>query len=180
MPDPAGWTVTPNFPQLVFGTLVVSFQRFVLPAAGLPEGDPPQSLGALPVAMVERRFVLPVDADEAFWIGLWDEAGMALRLRLTPVPGDGYGVKEQFLLPHALTIPGWRREGEAGLLPFTRTGPAASVSLARLLLIAEVGHYAPAGATVELVDYPTYATLSGQPAPDKLDPEAGYKGYLLP
>jgi hypothetical protein len=180
MSEPPSWSITPDFPQLAFGTLVVSFQRYALPETGLIEGELPSSLGALPVAAVGRRFLLPVAFGEAFWIGLAMEARVALQLRLTPVPAEGQAEEERIALPRVRAIPGWRRQGDASLRPFTRSGTAVSMSLAELRLVAEAGKYPPATATIELVDYPAYAARSGQPAPDQLDPEAGYKGYLLP
>lgn len=180
MPEPPGWSITPDFPQLAFGPLVVSFQRYALPGTGLIEGELPASLGALPLAAVGRRFVLPVAAGEAFWIGLSVEARASLQLRLLPVPLEGRGVEERFAVPRFRVIPGWRRDGDASLRAFTRAGPAASMSLTELRLSAEAGKYPPATATIELVDYPDFAALSGQPAPEQLDPEAGYKGHLLP
>jgi hypothetical protein len=55
--------------------LSVSFQRYPYPAGGLVPGLP-TSRGALPVHVAERgRLILPVPADEAFWVGLIADPG---------------------------------------------------------------------------------------------------------
>ena len=35
-------------------------------------------------------------------------------------------------------------------------------------------------AAIQLVDYATFTERTGLPAPEALDPDAGYKGWLLP
>src|SRR5262245_46019293 len=74
------WTKTSE--GLLIASLVVSFQRFVRDESGEATAGQ-RSLGALPIAQAAAdMFLLPVDDDEAFWIGIvsGDNRPMALAI----------------------------------------------------------------------------------------------------
>lgn len=176
-----GWSLTPDFPQLQLGSLQVSFQRYVRPKSGRATEPPPHSLGGLPVASVGDRFLLPVDAGEAFWIGLWCTGSETFTLEVIPVTSAGPLDGEYIAVPPVRTVAGWQGEDKRRLA-FARHGGEAAIGLVGLIFEVSDGTRdgTMARASLELVDYATYANLTGHSAPDKLDPGAGYRGYRLP
>ncbi|HEX7634193.1 MAG TPA: hypothetical protein VF427_02795 [Noviherbaspirillum sp.] len=154
-----------------FGALLVSFQRFALPPAGVVESAP-SSLGALPVARMPEPdcFLLPVADDEAFWIGVIFPAATEMG---------------------ALVLESFSPEGERTLM--------ATVEPSRNAIIA--GIVQPDGkirtfcrrsvaefwvrvdrrsARICLTDYESYSLRTGEPAPMALDPSSGFGGWRLP
>lgn len=154
---------------LHFGALLVSFQRFALPPAGVVEGAP-SSLGALPVASASDCFLLPVADDEAFWIGVIFPAATEIgALVLEVFSPDG----ERTL---RATVEPSRNAVIAGMVqPDGRTRTFCRRSVAEFRV--RVGHRS---ARVCLTDYASYSIRTGEPAPLPLDPSSGFGGWRLP
>lgn len=182
---PPGWKSDDSGFVLRLGSLVASFQRFELPESGIVT-HLPRSLGALPVArLIDGRFLLPVAERDAFWIGLSSKADIPflvwvrVRFRQGEVSELAEGER---IGPSGLRIVG-RPIGDGSMAVLSRIsqGPTAAVRDISILaseaslLIGE-----PAEAVVELVDYDRFSKETSLPPPAQLDPEAGYKGDLLP
>lgn len=153
---------------LRFGSLLVSFQRFARSGGEVVERAP-QSLGALPVGQGKGSFLLPLAEAEGFWIGVMLAASEPTRVGLAARRRDGRRSRLVDLVgPQAAVISGMiRTDGRFDI--FSRH------SLAALDIAVE-----DSGAQVEVVEPAVYAQLTGQPAPDPLDPAAGFGGWRLP
>ena len=129
----------------------------------------PQSLGALPIGQGKGSFLLPLAESEAFWIGAMLEASEPTRVRLAAQSREGRQSRLAELVgPQTAVIAGTiRADGRFDI--FSRH------SLAALDIAADDSR-----ARVELVEPAVYARVTGQPAPDPLDPAAGYGGWRLP
>ena len=166
MRDHGGWRCGRD--GLRFGSLLVSFQRFA-PSAGEVVERAPQSLGALPVGRGKESFLLPLAESEGVWIGAMLEASEPTSVRLVAQSRDGRQSRLAELVgPQTAVIAGMiRSDGRFDI--FSRH------SLAALDIAADDSR-----ARVELVEPAVYARVTGQPAPDPLDPAAGFGGWRLP
>ena len=166
MRDHGGWRCGRD--GLRFGSLLVSFQRFA-PSAGEVVERAPQSLGALPVGRGKESFLLPLAESEGFWIGAMLGPSAPTRVRLTVQSRDGKQSRLAELVgPQTAVVAGMiRSDGRFDI--FSRRSLAA-------LDIA----VADSRARVEMVEPAAYTQVTGQPAPDPLDPAAGYGGWRLP
>jgi hypothetical protein len=129
----------------------------------------PQSLGALPVGRGRGSFLLPLAEAEGFWIGAMLGASALTRVRFAGESRDGRQSRLAELAgPQTAVIAGMiRSDGRFDI--FSRH------SLAALDIAVE-----DSGARVELVEPAVYTQLTGEAAPDPLDPAAGYGGWWLP
>ena len=153
---------------LRFGSLLVSFQRFARSGGEIVERAP-QSLGALPVGQGKGSLLLPLAEAEGFWIGVMLAASEPTRIGLAAQRRDGGRSRLVDLVgPQTAVISGMiRTDGRFDI--FSRH------SLAALDIAADDSR-----ARVELVEPAVYARVTGQPAPDPLDPAGGYGGWRLP
>jgi hypothetical protein len=174
--------------------LALSFQRYALPESGVVERAP-ASLGALPVGLSpDGRLLLPLARRECFWIGLSVEAVQPVAIAVAAERDDGVMLDVRtggawnasstvFAdLADTLRIEGLRRP-DAAFEPLLRDdGEGRGPRCRRLHFWIRSGSMRPSApaAVLELVDYPTFTALTGLPAPDALDPDAGYKGWRLP
>ena len=172
--------------------LVLSFQRYALPESGVIE-TAPASLGALPVGLSrDRELLLPLAPRECFWIGLSADAAQPLELAVAVERDDGLidvmtgeawnaSAAVRARVPGTPVIDGIRR-ADGAFDPLLRDDGAEQKPRGRRLQLW-VGKLAERAATpvlVEFVDYATFSARTGLPTPDPLDPDAGYKGWLLP
>jgi hypothetical protein len=174
--------------------LVLSFQRYALPESGVIE-EAPASLGALPVGIArDGELLLPLAQRECFWIGLRLEAvqplGLAVALEredgalIDMLSGDAWDARAAAVahLPGTQRIEGIRRS-DGAFDPLLRDdGEGRGPQGARLhFWVRSIHERAAARSMVlQLVDYATFTARTGLPPPDALDPDAGYKGWLLP
>lgn len=184
MDDAAGWTLAPGMSGLRFGGLAVSFQRFLRPASGRVE-TVPSSLGSLPVARASSHFLLPLARDEAFWIGMSSLEGKAYAVALQAVlPGGRIAdlVEPQRRIPPHLHVAGLPR-GDGSFSALSRIGADGLAGIGQVRISArsdDDGTARMRTAVIELVGYGAFSRAKGGPPPSRLDPDAGYKGYLLP
>lgn len=174
--------------------LVLSFQRYALPEAGVI-GGAPASLGALPVGLSrEGELLLPLAQRECFWIGLSPDTGQRLALAVAVERDDGtqidvltgktWNASAAKVVDPADTprIDGiFRPDGRFD--PLLRDGVAGLAPQGRRLqlVVRRLGGQAEEhAAVIQLVDYETFTARTGLPPPEALDPDAGYKGWLLP
>lgn len=173
-------------------SVIVSFQRFPL-VAFRPYVERQRSFGALPIAQVgPDRYVVPVAPEEAIWLGVLPVSGTtAISFGL----GSQAGIERDVLgggswdddRPKHLIVPPVRmiygiRRSDGAYDAIHRAGPMgdAVVLKAVAVRIAGEGRSDRAAAVVELTDPRSYAERSGHPPPEPLDPDASYKGHLLP
>ncbi len=179
--------------------LIASFQRYACPRA-LHFTTAPTSLGALPLGFgLNRQLLLPLAENECFWIGLETVSASVAVLIAAAAELTGNGTIDVLSgnkwnpehpttarIPETLRIPGLRC-GDDSFRPLARAVTAWTGSFApcrQLLLFSaaaddsQVSSKAPV--CIRLVDYAIYARETGEPPPDRLDPEAGYKGWRLP
>ena len=166
MRDYGGWRCGRD--GLRFGSLLVSFQRFARPDGEVVERAP-QSLGALPVGRGKGSFLLPLAEAEGFWIWAMLAAAGPSRVRLAVESRDGRQSRlAELAAPQTAVIAGViRSDGRFDI--FSRH------SLAALDITVEDSR-----ARVELVEPAVYTQITGEAAPDPLDPAAGYGGWRLP
>jgi hypothetical protein len=151
---------------LRLSSLLVSFQRFRRPA-----GDrvlaPPTSLGALPVGKDQQSpaFLLALADDEGFWIGILDSQNP---LEIEAVLADGSTCFVARADGGTAVIPGIPEPNQSYRVLARSSASALRVRASREL------------ATVELVTPLEYSRRSGSPAPEPLEPSAGYGGWRLP
>lgn len=162
-----GWVSCPEGLQL--GSLLVSFQRYPLPAGAVIRRAPP-SLGALPVALTPSGFLLPIDDDEAFWIGVVVPAPAPLNpFRISAILLDATEVVVASLSePRTHVLAGMLRADDQ-FDAFCR-GSIEALGLS-------VGDCT---ALVRPTDPATFSASTGRPAPAPLDRSAGYRGWRLP
>jgi hypothetical protein len=166
MRDHGGWRCGRD--GLRFGSLLVSFQRFARSGGEVVECAP-QSLGALPVGQGKGSFLLPLAEAEGFWIGAMLEESASTRVRLAMQSRDGRQSRLAELVgPQTAVIAGMIR-------PDGRFDIFSRHSVAALAIAVDDGR-----ARVEVVEPAVYTQVTGQPAPDPLDPAAGYGGWRLP
>jgi hypothetical protein len=129
----------------------------------------PQSLGALPVGQGKGAFLLPLAEAEGFWIGAMLEASEPIRVSLAVHrPGGGQTPLAELAGPQRAAI--------AGLI---RSDGRFDIFSRRSLVALDIA-VDDSRARVEVVEPAVYTQLTGQPAPDPLDPGAGYGGWRLP
>jgi hypothetical protein len=172
-----GWTCGRD--GLRYGPLLVSFQRFARSAGGVV-AEAPRSLGALPVAAAEGRFLLPAAPAEGFWIGAIlapaADLPMAELIAWPRANGPRYGVPRRGDPRHLASL--WRPQTAiiAGMIrPDGRFDIFSRESLAALDVRID-----GAAAQVAPVDPADYAAITGEPLLSPLDPSAGYGGWRLP
>lgn len=172
--------------------LVVSFQRYALPESGVIEAAP-ASLGALPVGLSrDRELLLPLAPRECFWIGLSADSAHPLELAAALESDDGAidvmtgkawnaSTAARARVPGTPLIDGIRR-ADGAFDPLLREDGAARRPPGRRLQLwaGKPGERAAAPVLVELVDYAAFSARTGLPEPEPLDPDAAYKGWLLP
>lgn len=171
--------------------LVLSFQRYALPESGVIEGAP-ASLGALPVGLSRDCLLLPLAPRECFWIGLSADTADPLELAVAVERDDGLidvmtgkawnaATAVGARVPGTPLIDGIRRR-DGAFDPLLRDPGAGQRPRCRRLQlwVGKPGERASTPVLVELVDYAAFSARTGLPAPDPLDPDAGYKGWLLP
>jgi hypothetical protein len=184
---------------------VLSFQRFARPETGIVDRAP-ASLGALPVGLgVACDLILPLAVDECFWIGLSVTPAtrpialaVAVDLRSGDVLDAISGTQWNVEWPSTVTVPdtprieGIRRpDGQLNLFARqTRNNddPVCVCLRLRVSAVTADSDDKPIVARdsetrevlLRLVDYVTFAAESGLSPPTPLDPDAGYKGWLLP
>src|ERR1043166_1999084 len=154
---------------LRFGSLLISFQRFVRPDDNLVDAIPP-SLGALPLAYCRGAFLLPLAEEEAFWVGvIFPTSKTAKSLELTALHSDRRRTPAATLQgPGTKFVDGLKRaDGKSEAL-----GRPGLVEL-RVRLGKHTAH-------IRLVDPVVYTTSTGEAAPTPLDRSAGYGGWRLP
>jgi hypothetical protein len=183
--------------------LVLSFQRFAWPGNGVVE-HAPSSLGVLPVGIgAAREILLPLAHEECFWIGLGVSQGvprialaLAVELRngkvLDAISGESWNADKPSTVAVEETrrIEGIRRrDGRIRVLAReTRNRPDFNCVCLRFRVAAPVGAHEivetrnseACVVPLRLVDYGTFAAETGLTPPAPLDPDAGYKGWLLP
>lgn len=171
--------------DLRLGLLTVSFQRYELPESGIV-AHPPRSLGALPVARLpDGRFLLPVAKREAFWIGVSSKADPPFLVWVQARFSDGEAsalAEGTRIVPSGLRIVGWPIGG-GSISVLSRTGQGATAAVRSISILARHANLhrgEPAEAVVDLVDYVRFSKETSLAPPEKLNPEAGYKGDLLP
>lgn len=172
--------------------LVLSFQRYALPDSGVIEAAP-ASLGALPVGLSsDGELLLPLAPRECFWIGLRADTAHPLELA-TALESDGAlidvmtgeawnaSTAVRARVPGTALIAGIRR-ADGAFNPLLRDDGVGQRPRGRRLQlwVGAIGGRAAAPVPVELVDYAGFRARTGLPAPEPLDPDAGYKGWLLP
>jgi hypothetical protein len=148
--------------------LLVSFQRFLRPGDGVVARAPP-SLGSLPVARAQGRFLLPLRAEEAFWIGITLERPGALSqlvLRMLQTCGT-----------HRLAV---RLSGLLTVVPGVSQGGGRYAVFSHPTLRGVCVQATGRGVVVRVVDPDSYTLRSGLPAPGEVDASAGYGGWRLP
>jgi hypothetical protein len=170
---------------------MLSFQRFERPTGDVFDCAP-SSLGALPVGLSESQgLLLPLAADECFWIGLGlraprfptIEIGLAAEFAsgdvVDAISGMAWGAQRPavVMVPVALRIEGIRRT-DGRFKPFMRESSSVGSSCVclRILVAGSVWREV----LLRLVDYPFFVTETGLPPPGSLDRDAGYRGYRLP
>jgi hypothetical protein len=174
--------------------LVLSFQRYALPEAGVI-GGAPASLGALPIGLTrDGELLLPLAQRECFWIGLSPDTVQRLALavgverddgtQIDVLSGEAWSASTAKVVDPAGTprIDGVRRP-DGRFDPLLREGAAGLAPQSRRLqiLVRRLGGQAEEhAAVIQLVDYATFTARTGLPPPEALDPDAGYKGWLLP
>ena len=167
----------------------VSFQRFEAPAGGLI-AQAPSSLGALPVGQTDRdEWLLPLADGEAFWIGLNAEPAAELAVRadaqrdgaLDALSGGRWDASAPQLMRVAafLVVAGIRR-ADGQLWPFARRPQTDAAPACHAVALVVRNEHHEGTVEVRLVDYAEFSARTGRPPPAPLDPDAGYKGYLLP
>lgn len=168
-----------------FGSLAVSFQRFDVPRSGLLPARP-TSFGALPVGQVEdSQFLLPLADDEAFWIGISSRNGAECSVRVSATlksdaEADLSGGWKP--VPPSLQIMGVLTNDHR-LTALSRTGYGRVAGIGSIIIFVSVkstDETEKGAIEIQTVDYPTFARLTGRRPPAELDPEASYKGHLLP
>jgi hypothetical protein len=150
------------------GDLLVSFQRFLRPCDGVITRAPP-SLGSLPVALAQGRFVLPLRVEEAFWIGVTLERPDGCSLLILQML-QAFGT-------HRLAV---RLSGQLTVVPGFPLGDGQYAVFARPMLQGVRVHVTRRGVVVRVVDPDSYTIRSGLPAPGAVDASAGYGGWRLP
>lgn len=174
--------------------LVLSFQRYDLPASRIVERAPP-SLGALPVGLShDGELLLPLAAGECFWIGLASDRELPVSLSVALERDDGSmtdvltgaiwdpGAPAHVRVPGSSLIDGVRRADGSFDALFRDDGSGRGPRARRLHILVQAGGESAAFviARLELVDYATFHAQSGSAPPAPLDRDAGYKGWLLP
>jgi hypothetical protein len=174
--------------------LVLSFQRYALPDAGVI-GAAPASLGALPIGLSrDGELLLPLAQRECFWIGLSNETVGPLTVAVAVERDDGVlidvltGAAWSADTAAVFAVPGIRRiagirQLNGSFEPLLRDPGASRGPQCRRLHVSVRGTDAAATkpvVVIRLVDYATFTARTGLPAPEALDPDAGYKGWLLP
>ena len=174
--------------------LVLSFQRYELPASGVIDRAP-ASLGALPVALSrDGELLLPLAPRECFWIGVTSDAARPLSLSAAIERDDGSvtdvlsGAAWNAADPACAEVPGVSRidgvrRADGNFEPLLRDDGSGSGPHDRRLLLVVNAHdatAAPLTATLEFVDYVVFSARCGSAPPAPLDRDAGYKGWLLP
>ncbi|HQR70916.1 MAG TPA: hypothetical protein PLE54_09965 [Burkholderiaceae bacterium] len=174
--------------------VVLSFQRYELPASGVIDRAP-ASLGALPVALSrDGELLLPLAPRECFWIGLTSDAAQPLSLSVAVERDDGSatdvlsGAPWNAADPACAGVPGVSRidgvrRADGCFEPLLRddgSGRGRRGRGLRFIVNARGATAAPLSATLEFVDYADFSARSGSPPPAPLDRDAGYKGWLLP
>jgi hypothetical protein len=155
--------------------------------------EAPPSLGALAPAPVGRnKFLLPVAPEESFWIGLSSRDSTCFCVAILANLG---GARPSDLLaggscdedtatwlsvPPRRVVPGITTD--AHFRVFTRTGANQhDLKMPRFLARrCDASQISAVACQLDLVDYASYSARTGLSAPDVLNREAGYKGYLLP
>jgi hypothetical protein len=138
--------------------------------------------------------LLPLAEGECFWIGLSFSGAPPVAVSvaleredgelidvLTGAPWNTSGATLA-QVPGTSVIDGIRR-ADGGFDPLLRDDGIGRRPRSRRLHfgIHRVGDRSAAQPVMlELVDYSTFAARTGRPAPEPLDPDAGYKGWLLP
>ena len=172
--------------------LVLSFQRYALPDSGVIEAAP-ASLGALPVGLSrDGELLLPLAPRECFWIGMRADTAHPLELAAAMESDDGpidvmtgkawnASTAVRARVPGTPVIDGIRR-ADGAFDPLLREDGAALRPRGRRLQlwVGKLGERAAAPVLIELVDYAAFSARTGLPVPEPLDPDAGYKGWLLP
>ena len=175
--------------------LLASFQRFARPASGAV-GRAPPSLGALPVGTTEHgEFVLPIEEDEAFWVGVSaTQSGPGERVGLGAVVRDGrifdavlggacgpHGPCTRTTVPPSAVVPGIRQATGSGSWVFARAVPEGSPAPAcrAVCIRAKNAEGRGAVAYLRLASYEEFVALTGLVRPEPLNPNYGYKGWRL-
>lgn len=146
--------------------------------------QPPQSLGALPVARaIGDKLLLPLADDEAFWIGVSSEDDSPFTILVRAFAPSG----GEYKLGHGgrAVPPFFRIDGTANgdtMTALCRTDAEGQAVIEKLLIAGcSAGQAARVRtATILLVDYATFSAASSREAPESIDPDAGYDGQLLP
>lgn len=179
-----GWTPSEAGIGLQLGTLTVSFQRYDLPKTGVISVVP-RSLGALPIARARTgRLLLPVDEQEAFWIGLSSQEEtylVELRARLSDGTQARLGKKAQAVPPNTRII-GWSAAG-ASYYALSRVVSGRALGVKSIHFAAQKVAPSDVGLIEDnllLVDYAEYSAATLRLPPERIDPSAGYGGELLP
>jgi hypothetical protein len=186
---PVSITARPTREGLRLGPLSVSFQRFEAPAGGSIQ-QAPSSLGALPVGENDRgEWLLPVADGEAFWIGVNAEPAAELALRvdtqrdgaLDALSGKEWDVAApQVMRVTAFVVIAGIHRGDGLLWAFARRPKSDAALASRAVSFVVRNDHHQGLIEVRLIDYPGFAAQTGRPPPAPLDPDAGYKGVLLP
>jgi len=184
--------------------LELSFQRFARPEKNVI-GSVPSSLGALPIGLgAAHALVLPLADNEAFWIGLRGVSSssqitlaVAVELEnaelLDAISGKMWdaGRPSKLSISDTPLIAGIRRPDGQWKVFARKTSDSADSPCFRLLFKVNAecvnggDQLTPTSATTRLValnivDYAAFVAETGQPPPNSLDLNAGYKGWRLP
>lgn len=167
--------------------LRLSFQRYVRSQDGRVPQPLPSSLGALPSAWGEDgALLIPLAPNEAFWIGLQpDESMETICVTLSAISQT----MQSALMQSTVDASGGRISGyldsTGQLLSFAREvegqyGSNGCSSLECSIEGISNQHQMTCNFPIRLVRPFEFTNESGMPAPRPVDPDAGYRGYLLP
>jgi hypothetical protein len=179
--------------ELVLGQgVVASFQRYQWPAERR-FARAPSSLGVLRTGRTrEGTVLLPLAPGECFWIGLRDDAAAPCELSVTLGRDGGNVIDVLSGCPIAATGATWTPIPGTAFIDGIRAGAGFEPLARETLSVIPVGRTLHlrvreragaddvGGVDVELVDYETFTARTGCAAPEPLDPDAGYRGWLLP
>jgi hypothetical protein len=173
--------------------IVLSFQRYLTPEGGVFDRAPP-SLGQLPLGLGSGGDpYLPLTRDECCWIGLSvipgaEDASLSILAVQAGAEFDILSGKRQADTALRIGASDRRRidgilRSEGRFIPIIREAnrlKIPGVSLLRCFAFAAGEANARSEAAIRLVDYQTFSIETGLDPPGSPDPDAGYKGWLLP
>jgi len=188
---------------LIVPGLRLSFQRFGWPEKGIVDRAP-SSLGALAVGRTKNKeLLLPLARAECMWIGLSVSPSapkmllaVAVELHngqiIDALSGAAFDPNKPatVIVPDTPRVEGIRRR-DGRLNVFAREAPDIDAPLCARVHFQVRAHRGQDEfprkrrsrarvVALRLVDYQTFASETGRRPPKPMDPDVGYKGWLLP